>query len=134
MSHPADADELFEVSGNELGTIVADDPGMNARVALTSPLDDRFDVTLFHLGADFPVHDRSAEAIEQAAKEEEGSPDVDIGDVDVPMLVWPKRLMESRSLERKLGVMPFHQPSIAKHAVGARRAYRHDIGVVEMSA
>jgi len=83
MSHPADADELFEVSGNELGTIVADDPRMNARVALTSPLDDRFDVALFHLGANFPVHDRSAEATEQAAKEEEGSPDVDIGpDVD----------------------------------------------------
>ena len=75
------------------------------------------------------MHDRSAEAIEQAAKEEEGSPDVDIGDVDVPMLVRPERLMESRSLERNLGVMPFHQPSIAKHAVDARRAYRHDIGV-----
>jgi hypothetical protein len=45
------------------------------------------------------------------------------------MLVRPERLMESRSLERNLGVMPFHQPSIAKHAVGARRAYRHDIGV-----
>ena len=68
MSHPADADELFEVSRNELRAIVADDPGMNARVALTSPLDDRFDVSLFHHGADFPVHDRSAEAIEQAAK------------------------------------------------------------------
>jgi hypothetical protein len=45
------------------------------------------------------------------------------------MLVRPERLMESRSLERNLGVMPFHQPTIAKHAVGARRAYRHDIGV-----
>jgi hypothetical protein len=55
MSHPADADELFEVSGNELGTIVADDPGMNVKVVLTSPLDDRFDVALFHLRADFPV-------------------------------------------------------------------------------
>jgi hypothetical protein len=70
LSYTADADELFEVSGNELGTIVADDPGMNARVALTSPLDDRFDVALVHLGADFLVHDRSAEAIEQAAKED----------------------------------------------------------------
>ena len=129
MGHPADADEFFEVSGNELGTVVADDPGMNARVALTSPLDDRFDVTLFHLRADFPVHDRSAETIEQAAKEEEGFPDVDIGDVDVPMLVRPERLMEPRSLERNLGVLPFHQPRIAKHAVDARRAYRHDIGV-----
>jgi hypothetical protein len=44
---------------------------LKARVALTIPLDDRFDVALIHLGADFPVHDRSAEAIEQAAKEED---------------------------------------------------------------
>ena len=61
---------------------------------LESSLDNRFDVAFFHLRPDFPVHDRPATAIEQAAEEEEGAEDVDIRNVDVPVLVCPQWLHE----------------------------------------
>ena len=32
MSHPANADELLEIPGNELGTVVADNSGMDLRI------------------------------------------------------------------------------------------------------
>src|SRR4051794_13033764 len=41
MSHSADADELLEVSGDELRAVVRDDPRPFAGVLLARPLDDR---------------------------------------------------------------------------------------------
>jgi hypothetical protein len=82
-----------------------------------------------HIRANLPVHDRSAATIEQAAKEEERSPNVDIGNVDVPVLVRTERLLEAGSLERRFDVMPLHQPGVAEHSVHARGTSRHYIGI-----
>ena len=65
---------------------------------LPCSLDDRFDVAFFHFRADLPVHDRSAATIEQAAKKEECPPNVDIGNVNVPVLVRTRAAAESRFL------------------------------------
>ena len=67
VRHAADPDELLEVPSYKLRTIVADDPGMDVKVPLASTLNDRFDVGLSHVGSDLPVHDGTAEAVEQAA-------------------------------------------------------------------
>src|SRR5271157_3760302 len=45
VSHSTYADELLEVSGDELRAVVRDDPGLLAGILLPSPLDDRL-----HLG------------------------------------------------------------------------------------
>src|SRR5580692_6054212 len=108
MRHTAYANKFLEVSSNELWTVVTDNPGRDTRIALACSLDDRLDVTFFHFRADFPVYDRSAVAVEQTAKEEKGAEDVDISNVDVPVLVWTQRLLEPRSFERRLGVVAVH--------------------------
>ena len=87
MRHPADADELLEVPGDELGTVVGDEPGMLIRILLARPLEDDLHLGFLHGLADLPVHDKAAVAVEDAAQEEEGPADVEVGDVDVPVLM-----------------------------------------------
>jgi hypothetical protein len=43
------------------------------------------------LREDLPVHDRAAEAVEQTGEVVERSADVDVGDIDVPVLVGGER-------------------------------------------
>src|SRR3954466_13144437 len=99
MSHSTYVNELLEVLGDELGAVVRDDPGVLAREVLAPPLDDRLDLGLGHALADLPVDDIPAAAIEQAAEVEERAGDVDVGDVDVPVLMHPERLLEAFPLE-----------------------------------
>ena len=101
MSHSADPDELLEVLGDELRPVVRDDPGPRIGIPLAGPLDDRLDLGFGHALADLPVDDEPAAAIEQAAEVEERAGDVDVGDIDVPVLVGPKRLLEAFPLSAK---------------------------------
>jgi hypothetical protein len=75
------------------------------------------------------MHDRSATAVKQAAEEEECSPHVDIGNVDVPVFVRTERLLKSRTLDRRFGIVPLHQPRVAEHSVDAGGARCRYIGV-----
>ena len=93
MRHPADADELLEVPGDELRAVVRDDPRVRAGVLFARPLDDRLHLGFGHRLADLPVEEETAVAVQDAAQEEEGPADVEVGDVDVPVLVGPRRLV-----------------------------------------
>src|SRR3954449_3870171 len=97
MSHSADPDALLEVLGDELRPVVGDDPRPRVGIPLACPLDDRLDLGFGHALADLPVDDEPAAAVEQAAEVEEGAGDVDGGDVDVPVLMHPERLLEAFS-------------------------------------
>src|SRR5438034_5044551 len=121
MSHSAKPDELLEVTGDELRAVVRDDPGPRVGIALAGPLDDRLDVPLGHRFADLPVDDEPAAAVEQAAQVEECPGDVDVRDVDMPVLVGAERLLKALSFEGWLAVMPIRQSGIAEHAVDAGR-------------
>jgi hypothetical protein len=48
------------------------------------------------------VHDETAVAVEDAAQEEEGPADVEVGDIDVPVLVRPQGLLEAGPLLGRL--------------------------------
>src|SRR5215813_7167791 len=102
MSHPAGPDEFLEALGDELRAVVRDDPRPLPGEALASPLDDRLHFGLGHALADLPVDDEPAAAVEEAAEVEEGPGDVDVGDVDVPVLMGPQWLMEAFPFERRL--------------------------------
>ena len=78
-------DELFEVAGDELRSVVGDDAGLLAGVFFEGHLQDEFDVSLGHRLAQFPMHDGPAVAIEEADEVVKRSLDVDVGDVDVPV-------------------------------------------------
>src|SRR5512133_260824 len=99
MGHAADPDELLEIPGDELRAVVRDDPRPGVGVTLAGALSDRLDVGLGHRRADLPMDDEPAVAVEQAAEEEERAGDVDVRDVDVPVLVGAERLLEALSFE-----------------------------------
>src|ERR1700761_4203340 len=99
MSHSADPEELLEVLGDELRPVVRDDPGPRVGIPLACPLDDSLDLGFGHALADLPVDEEPAATIEQAAEVEERACDVDVGDVDVPVLMHAERLPEALPLE-----------------------------------
>src|SRR5262249_53407520 len=76
-----------------------------------------------------PGDDEPAAAVEQAAEVEEGPGDVDVGDVDVPVLMGPQRLVEALALLRWFAVMCLHQSGVAEDAVDARGADGDHVGV-----
>ena len=96
--------------------------GRSSGEALAGPLDDRLDVGLGHALADLPVDDEPAVAVEEAAEVEERAGDVDVGDVDVPVLVSAQGLLEALPLERGLVVARLDRPGLAQDAVDARGA------------
>ena len=129
MRHPAYADEILEVPGHELRSIVGDHPGMLTGILFASPLDDRLHVSFLHGLADLPVNDESAITVEDAAQEEEGPADIEVRDVDVPVLMWPQGLLEA--LPFAGWSLPSRSQLVGRfeHAVNARRADGHDISV-----
>jgi len=78
VGHAADADELLEVAGDELGAIVGDDPRRDARELLTGALDDLLDVGLGHGFTDLPVNGKAATTIQEATQVIERASDVQV--------------------------------------------------------
>jgi hypothetical protein len=87
MSQASDADELFEVTGNELRPVVSDNAGFNTGISFQGRLNDDFNFGLGHRVAQLPMKQRSRATIQDRTQIEEGTSDVDIRDIDVPVLV-----------------------------------------------
>ena len=92
MGHAHDADELLEVPGNELGTIIGDDPWPDTGVLLQGLLHDHLDLLFLHGFPQFPVDNRAAVAVEDAGEVVERTVDVDVGHINVPVLMRLQRL------------------------------------------
>ena len=86
-------------------------------------------VGLGHGLAHLPVNDCARAALEQRAEIEEGPGDVDIGDIDVPVLMGGERLHEAGAFKRGLRLPAIQQPCALEHAVGARGAHRHNVAI-----
>src|SRR6266511_4327580 len=99
MSHSTDPDELLEILGDELRPVVRDDPRARIGKSFPCPLDDCLDVGLGHALSDLPMDDEPAAAVEEAAEVKERPGDVDVGDVDMPVLVDPQGLLKALSFE-----------------------------------
>lgn len=119
VGHAGDADELFEVFGDELGSVVGDDARSDSGVTLAGALEDGLDVLFLHFFADFVVDDESAAAIEDGAEEVECARDVEIADVDVPMFVRQNRLNESGAFLGDVRRVAGEQASVFEDAIGA---------------
>ena len=99
------------------------------RVFLLGGLENDLDVGFPHRLAQVPVHDRAAVAVQHAAEVVEGARDVDVGNVDMPMLMRLGRLFEARPFQRLFAVPLAQQARPAQHPPDARRADGHDVGV-----
>src|SRR5512135_307707 len=129
MSYSADADELLEVPGDELRAVVRDDPRPLAGVLLARPLEDRLHLGFGHRLADLPGDEGPAVAVQDAAQEEEGPADVEVGDIDVPVLVGPHRLLEARPLLGRLSPTAREFAGRLEDPVDAGGTDGHDVGV-----
>lgn len=109
MCHPREPDELLEIPRYELRPIVRDDPGTLVRVPLESPLEDDLHFTFLHAFPDVPVHDEPAHAVKNAAEVIKSGADVDVGYVNMPVLVRLERLLEARALKRRLAAKALEQ-------------------------
>ena len=95
VRHAGDADELFEIFGDELGAIVGDDARRFAWEFFAGALDDGFDIDFLHFLSDFPVDAEAAEAVEDRTEEVERPGDIEMADIDVPVIVRFQRLDEA---------------------------------------
>ena len=71
---------------------------MDAGKAFAGSLDDDFHVGFFHLLADLPMDQVSAIPIQQGTQIIEGATDIDVGDIDVPVLMRMVRLVKAFAL------------------------------------
>ena len=106
MRHARDAYELLEIAGNELRTIVRDNAGLRFRVLFLGAFENYFDVSFAHRLAQIPMHEETAEAIQNAAQVIEGAAQVDVGNVDMPVLVRSQWLLETAPLARGSSLPP----------------------------
>jgi hypothetical protein len=127
MGHPGQSDEFLEVLGNELWSVVRDDPGPCFRILLLGPLDDDFYVRFQHPLPDLPVDDEAAASVKKAAQIVKRTTDVDIRYVHMPVLVRQKRLDKACALFADFLVPLIQKPGLRKNTPGAGRAYSNDI-------
>ncbi len=92
--------------------------GLGARMFFQAPLEDDLGVGLSHGLAQLPVNDEARAAV-----------DVQVGDIDVPVLVRGERLDKAGAFERGLRLPGIEQASALKHPIGARGAHRHDVAI-----
>ena len=129
VSHTGQTNKLLKVLGNELWAIVGDDSWSGLGELFAGPLEDGFDVGFLHFFADFPVNDVSAEAVEDRALEVKSSRDIEVADIDVPVLMGQQRLLKSSSFFGGFGGKSCQESGIAKYAIDRRRATSNDISV-----
>ena len=129
VRHPGDPNELLEVFGDELWTVVGDDSRPGLGELLLRPLQQNLDLSLRHRFPQIPFHDVAAGSVEHRAQIVEGAVNIDVRDVDVPVLVRGRGLLKASPF---LGRPPAEltQPArLMQHPVDARRTYRYGIGV-----
>src|SRR5579872_6129237 len=121
------ADELLEIPGDELRPVIADDPRPGIGIFLQGALHDLLHILLLHGLANLPMHDVAAVAVEQRAQEVECAVDVEIRDVDVPVLVWPQRLHKTGAFLGRRRPAPIKPAGVFEHAVGAGGTDGHGV-------
>src|SRR5215467_14968895 len=122
MSHSCDADELLEVPGDKLWPVVRDDPRFCFRIFLSPSLQDDFNFCFGHRFPQIPMDDRTAVAIQNAAQVVEGAAHIDVGNIDMPMLVRVWWLLEAGSFARRFALPSGEQPRLLKNPPNTRGA------------
>ena len=93
MGHSAEADERFEVLGNELRSVVTDDSWRDTRMFLQRSLANNLDIHLRHRFSKIKVNDVPTTPVKHGNQVVERPADVDVGDVDMPVRMRFFRLL-----------------------------------------
>jgi len=98
MRHASHPDELFEILGNELRAVVGNDPWCGVGKFLPGPLQNDLHVFLAHRLAQLPVDDIAAASVKDAAQVIESAAEIDVSNIDMPMLMGLQRLHKTGPL------------------------------------
>jgi hypothetical protein len=88
---------------------------------LAGSLQDELDLGLRHRLADVPMDDAPTETVEHRAEVVERAGDVEVRDVDVPVLVCTGRLDEAGTLQRRFRIPTVEATSAPRDAIRRRR-------------
>ena len=106
MRHARDADELLEIAGDELRAIVRDNAWLRLRVLFLGAFENYFNIRFPHRLAQIPMHEEATEAVQNAAQVIERAAQVDVGNVDMPVLMRSQWLLETAPLARGSSLPP----------------------------
>src|ERR687896_411292 len=102
VGHLAQPDKFFEILSNKLGPVVRNDARVRTRYLLTGRLQHDLDPRGSHGLLQSPVHNKAAVAIQHAAQIIERTSDVEIGDIDVPVLMGGGGLLKALTFRADL--------------------------------
>ena len=129
MGHAAEANELLKIFGDELGAVVADNPGFFSGELFPRPLDNRLDILLGHAFADLPMDDEAAIAVQQRAEIVKGAAQVEVADINVPVPVPTLWLYETGSFLGRRACAVIKSTCRLQDAVDTGGTDRHDVVV-----
>src|SRR5437763_7401118 len=98
-------------------SLVGDDAWRFVGKGFTGALNDGLHVRFLHFVADFPVDDEAAVAIEDGAEEVEGAGDVEVADIDVPVLMGFEGLDKAGAFLGDVGRWPGQESSGLEDAI-----------------
>ena len=110
VRHPRKADEDLEIFGDKLRSVVADYARTGVGDEFAGALENDLDIFLGHGFSQLPVYDVAAVAIQDRAEIVEGARDIDVGHINVPVLVRSVWLRKAFSFLSVFGVCPVQQP------------------------
>ena len=88
-----DANELLEIASNELRAVVRDNAWLRLRVLFLGAFENYFDIRFPHRLAQIPMHEETAEPVQNAAQVIERAAQVVVGNIDMPVLLRLDRLL-----------------------------------------
>ena len=94
MGHTRDSNELFEILGYALRSVVGDNAWCGIGEQFSGALQNGLDVEFGHGLADLVVHDVPATAVQDTAEVIESAGDIEVRDIDMPVFVRLARLLE----------------------------------------
>src|SRR5215813_1011594 len=98
VRHSRDTNKFFEVARHKLRPIVRDNPRSGFRILLLGMLQNHLDVGLLHGLAQIPMQQETTVPIQDAAQVVERTAQVDVRNINMPVLMRLWRLLEAGSL------------------------------------
>ena len=106
------ADEFLKVLGNKLWSIVRDYPRLGIRISFLDSLKDYLNIALGHRFPQLPMDYIPTAPVKNTAQVIKRAANIDMRNINMPMLMRSERLLKACALFRCPGVPPFQQSGI----------------------
>src|SRR5215831_12991506 len=129
VRHAREPNKLLEVLRDKLRPVVRDYSRLDPGIPLLGPFQNDLNVGLGHRFPQIPMNQETAVAIQDAAKVVERRANIQVGNIDMPVLVRLRRLFKPGPFLRRLPAPLPHQSRPTQHPPYASRTHGHDVVV-----